>query len=105
MRFPVLVSHYLEHKWEKPDMSVAAFIKLHYFSKFVKDKDFMQDMRLPFKSEGPAQLLSVLSAIIPQNLAISIKAAEFDIYRCRPEYTEKIIMGIAVPIWQPPQKS
>ncbi|WP_374163678.1 hypothetical protein [Arcticibacter sp. MXS-1] len=105
IKFPILITHYFDHKSEKPDISVIAFIKLHYFSKFVKDKDYMEDMRLPFKSNTTIQVLSVSSAVIPQNSYISIRAAEFDLYRVRPDFSEKEIRGVAKSVWQPPQYS
>lgn len=48
VKLPVLVSHYLEHKEQDEEMSLLAFLKMHYFDNVV-DSDFDRDMQLPFK--------------------------------------------------------
>lgn len=48
VKLPVLVSHYLEHKEQDEEMSLLAFLKIHYFDNVV-DSDFDRDMQLPFK--------------------------------------------------------
>lgn len=49
LKFPVLVSHYLEHKQKDEHMDLFKFLKMHYAQKQVKDDDYDKDMQLPFK--------------------------------------------------------
>ncbi len=50
VKAPAFVGHYVEHKQEDPNMTLAEFIKIHYFSGNIKDADYAQDMQLPFKT-------------------------------------------------------
>lgn len=50
LKLPVLLVHFGEHKKEKPQMSFAEFLHLHYVHGNVMDKDYEKDMQLPFKT-------------------------------------------------------
>ena len=58
-KLPILVHHFLEHKADNKDLSLFAFLKMHYFNGDPKDKDYEEDMRLPFKSNDCPQVMSV----------------------------------------------
>lgn len=50
LKLPLLVSHYIKHKKENPQTTVAGFLKMHYIDPQPMNEDYAQDMRLPFKT-------------------------------------------------------
>ena len=52
LRIPLLLKHFTEHKMELSELSVSGFLSMHYFNGNPHDKDFEQDMQLPFKSHN-----------------------------------------------------
>lgn len=44
------IEHYQEHKLQNPKITLSHFIVLHYLSGTKKDKDYQEDMKLPFKT-------------------------------------------------------
>lgn len=50
VKIGAFVTHFAEHKRENKDMTLLAFIQLHYFSGNTVDADYAQDMKLPFKA-------------------------------------------------------
>lgn len=57
-RFPVLLSHFNEHKQHNPQISFWAFIKQHYFSPMVQDEDYKRDRELPFRDSDCGQIVN-----------------------------------------------
>lgn len=64
LKLPLLVKHYVHHKRGNPELTVVAFLKMHYPNKIVVDADFQQDMQLPFKTNG-AKILQTASVVLP----------------------------------------
>lgn len=102
MKFPLLVTHFLYHKKENAKISMLDFIKMHYFSKTVRDKDYQQDMRLPFKSACFGQLLSSEKAI-PENSYVFVFIAVLDIISVRRVYSVPLLSRPVEGVWQPPR--
>lgn len=50
LKLPLFIKHYVTHRGENNQLSVADFIKIHYLDPLVIDDDFDQDMKLPFKT-------------------------------------------------------
>jgi hypothetical protein len=50
LKLPLLIQHFQEHRLENPGMSLAKFLRIHYQDFNIKDKDYDQDMKLPFKT-------------------------------------------------------
>lgn len=50
LKLPQLVAHYIEHRKEDRSLSMLAFLSLHYAQGDVRDADYEQDMKLPFKT-------------------------------------------------------
>ncbi|MCB0697893.1 MAG: hypothetical protein KDC07_11040, partial [Chitinophagaceae bacterium] len=48
-KFPLLVTHYFEHKKHDETMTLLKFMHIHYTQKTVVDDDYDKDMQLPFK--------------------------------------------------------
>lgn len=49
LKLPDLVEHFIAHKLKDSDTTLYSFIKMHYIDAPVKDADYKQDMKLPFK--------------------------------------------------------
>jgi hypothetical protein len=47
LKIPLLIGHYREHKKQYPEITVAAFLKMHYDHP-QKDADYETDQKLPF---------------------------------------------------------
>lgn len=50
VKLPEFAKHFAEHKKEDANISFWKFISIHYFQGNVKDADYAQDMKLPFKT-------------------------------------------------------
>lgn len=49
VKFPLLIEHFREHRQEDKNISIWAFLKIHYLEKMVKDSDFDKDQQLPLR--------------------------------------------------------
>lgn len=86
LKLPALIKHYVQHKQAEPDMTIAAFLQLHYNEDMVYDSDWMQDMQLPFKSHEDNSGLLPFAYLTPQQLL------SFD----RPAFAIKQEHGLAI---------
>ncbi|QEC67784.1 hypothetical protein FRZ67_10930 [Panacibacter ginsenosidivorans] len=65
LKLPLFVEHYLVHKQQNPDLSIAGFLQIHYNDGLlVVDADFDQDMQLPFKTT-PVVFSQTTNIIVP----------------------------------------
>ncbi len=69
LKFPILVQHYVDHKYENPSLSLSGFLKMHYTGKIVVDDDFLQDMKLPFKTYETGCCISI-ATIVPSRVEL-----------------------------------
>ncbi len=103
LKMPVLIEHFIEHKKENKKTTLISFFQMHYFNGDVKDADYEQDMKLPFKSHSESGHSTVL-ALIPQKTVIVkrlyIEPHTFLIYEDM-FLTSSHLSGI----WQPPKFS
>ncbi|MDO4228911.1 MAG: hypothetical protein Q4C98_03790 [Capnocytophaga sp.] len=65
VKLPVFIQHFVKHRAEAPDMSLAEFLHLHYVNNAV-DADFEEDMKLPFKSMEKSISVNSVYLIEPQ---------------------------------------
>lgn len=102
-KLPNLIEHYISHKIENHDISVFAFIKIHYFDEQHKDKDYDQDMKLPFKTHDLSNVFITLN-IPPEKPTISIKHQLIYVdVSSNFSYSEKYYPSVFLKIWEPPQ--
>lgn len=67
LKFPLLVSHFIKHKEESSEITLASFLKMHYVDPQPMDADYDQDMQLPFKTTPEILCRSIPSILsIPQ---------------------------------------
>ncbi|QNK61514.1 hypothetical protein H7F33_13195 [Pedobacter sp. PAMC26386] len=50
LKLPLLVEHYIQHKKQNKNLTVWQFLCIHYAHGDVRDADYDQDMKLPFKT-------------------------------------------------------
>lgn len=49
-KLPLLVVHYEKHHRDNPSITIGQFLKIHYLDPQPFDKDYQEDMKLPFKA-------------------------------------------------------
>lgn len=55
VKMPTLFSHYIDHVHRNPDIDFLDFLSMHYWGNDIKDSDWNQDMKLPFKKFSASQ--------------------------------------------------
>ena len=103
VKLPNLIEHYISHKIENRDISVFAFLKMHYLDEQKMDKDYDQDMKLPFKTHDLSSISIVLN-IPPEkpNFNIPHKTIYVDV-SSNFSYSEKFYPSVFQKIWEPPK--
>ena len=103
VKLPQLVQHYLSHQIADHDISLYAFFKMHYFDKQKIDKDYSEDMKLPFKSHDFSGV-SITLNIPPEKatFAVSHLSIHVDV-SSNFSYPEKFYPSIFQKIWEPPK--
>ena len=77
LKLPKFVQHYVEHRHENPNLSLADFIQIHYQDQLVIDADFQQDMQLPFKTHNSDCCVAMsIATIVPAPIEVKINAPE-----------------------------
>lgn len=103
LKFPLFIKHYIEHKNKDTTLSLSAFIEMHYAHGDVKDADYDEDMKLPFKTHNTCVGITSIS-FIPDNfedLLIKPILSEENSYS---NYQEKFLTSSYLSfIWQPPK--
>jgi hypothetical protein len=101
VKIPVLISHYNEHKALNGDISVLAFLQLHYFNGDPHDNT---DMELPFKTTSVALIIhSCPSAPVPSITEIPVADTQEVQLNFNEYYNTFIPSGCNKDIFQPPQ--
>lgn len=104
LKLPLLIEHYISHKQQNEEMTLAAFFKMHYWGNQVKDADYDQDMQLPFKQ---IDLISMaLGIAFPQKELQLYFTKEPTDYREQSHnfaYVEPYYPSVFDAIWQPPK--
>lgn len=71
LKLPAFVEHFNEHKSENKNITVFKFIVMHYLSGSKKDKDYQEDMKLPFKTHDFSSF-AFITFDIPKTLNLEI---------------------------------
>src|SRR6185436_5289083 len=76
LRIPVLVQHFVEHKKLNPDITLLAYLELHYVHQYVHDDDYQRDNELPFRAADCCIInaTAVLSCECPLNDEVDVTA-------------------------------
>lgn len=101
LKMPLLIEHYFQHKNLNPEMSLTAFLKIHYDHP-VKDSDHDQDQKLPFVSH-----VSLLSVVFTINPSVDFYFTEkiYNPHEIKNTLYKSILYHkeILNSIWQPPR--
>jgi hypothetical protein len=102
VKLPFLIQHYFEHK-ENDNHSLFYILHLHYFKGDIKDKDYEEDMKLPFKTYNGCATANLLSFFITTSYRFVLKepASSAKLY---PLYSDNFSSSAFLSsIWQPPK--
>lgn len=103
-KLPVLVQHYYEHKQIDKNITIIAFLKLHYFEEEEGgDADDKRDQQLPFKSVADFINHSGINANFTADTEIVIKPAIAGRPAHNPVSKMLISSQFLSAIWQPPK--
>ena len=104
LKLPVLVQHFIKHKQEDKTITFFAFLNMHYAHGDVKDADYDEDMKLPFKTcNGTCD--TNIAVYIPSEI-IAYKLENFKAYYTsirngfKPFYNTYNMHKV---VWQPPR--
>jgi hypothetical protein len=100
-RLPLFVEHFIVHN-QQQDISLKDFIVLHYFSGDIRDADYADDMKLPFKGHWDLSSFRSLCFIIPFTTVRQSGALAFSVeYN---HYIHSFMPSAQIEnIWQPPR--
>jgi len=105
LKLPFLVEHFIEHKELNKDITLMQFLYLHYAYGDVKDADYKEDMKLPFKSHNNTITTHLVDAVATTVLKITIHAKpNFDPLKVLITSEEAFFASsYCSHIWQPPK--
>jgi hypothetical protein len=63
LKIPALVNHYIQHKSGDRNITLMAFLKMHYEGGIKIDADFQKDMQLPFKTHETECCISIATVL------------------------------------------
>lgn len=103
LKLPNLVEHYISHTLRDQRTSLYSFCKMHYLDAPVKDADYSQDMKLPFKTHD-FSVASVVITVPPKAVELSFPRSMVTSYmRQHFTYSENFYPSVFQKIWQPPK--
>lgn len=103
LKVPNLLEHYQHHVQVNPALSFTDFLSLHYFNGDVKDADYQQDMKLPFKKAELANAVTSLAFFIPEPLETP-QFIRNSIESVVGSHHQLNVKPYFSGIWQPPQR-
>jgi hypothetical protein len=103
LKLPLLIQHYVEHKEQNKDISLWAFLSMHYEEAGKVDIDYSKDQQLPFKSHDgfsgatlgsfvPTAFYSLVEKTFKQETVTHIVSNEY--------FISSVYLSS---IWQPPK--
>jgi hypothetical protein len=105
LKLPVIFQHFAAHKLEDKNITFFAFLDMHYMHGSPKDKDYDEDMKLPFKTSYDC-ISAVSLAIVPQIINLSFTKPVTIIEKKNYIILNQCISSAYLAnIWQPPRFS
>ena len=102
-KIPKLIEHFISHKAENKEISIFAFLKMHYLDEQIVDEDYAEDMKLPFKTHDFSSSLITLN-IPPEKPTLNIQFQSVYVdYSPNFSYSEKYFPSVFQKIWEPPK--
>ncbi len=103
LKLPMVFEHFAEHQEKNKTISFLQFLNLHYMHGSPKDKDYSEDMKMPFKTADNCVYL-VSPVVIPplvavlENHVVYILQKEMHVPK-----DELIPSSYLSKVWQPPK--
>ena len=105
LKLPAVFKHFQEHQKENKDITIVHFLAIHYLHGSPRDKDYEEDMKLPFKTCGDC-VSSIAPAFVPVMVQLSTaKIIEIPAMKNHLSQDQFIISSYLASIWQPPKYS
>lgn len=102
-KIPKLIEHYVAHQQVNANISVAAFLKIHYLDQQAADEDYDEDMKLPFKTHDFSSI-SLTIDFPPEKPAFNIlHPVVYVEHSPNFSYSEKYYPSVFQKIWEPPK--
>ena len=103
LKLPAIFKHFHEHQKENNHLTIVHFLAIHYLHGSPKDKDYEEDMKLPFKTCGDCISLTV-PAFVPAGIQLSTaKFIEIPAMKNHLSQDQFILSSYLASIWQPPK--
>jgi hypothetical protein len=102
LKLPLLAVHFVQHCNEDPNMTIMAFLEMHYAEEMVYDEDWQQDMQLPFKSCSHAEI-SLLAGLRSEPVVLQLPQALPLVAFPRPHIPDMLGITHNASIFQPPR--
>ena len=101
LKIPILIEHFIKHKAENSQLTLVAFLKMHYDHP-VKDADYQTDQKLPFAAHSSP--LALVFTVNPDFRIEIKKQIPSDHHKETFSYNPVFYHKDAVnSIWQPPK--
>lgn len=103
LKLPVIFEHFADHRKENKAISFLQFLDMHYLHGSPKDKDYNEDMKLPFKSSHNCTI-TLSPVLVPQFVrAIDAPLAAAVAKRIHIPKARFVPFSYLANIWQPPR--
>jgi hypothetical protein len=103
VKLPLMLEHFREHRQEDKDMTLWAFLCMHYDYAAKPDEDYAKDMTLPFKAND-SMINATIADFIPTTHYISpartLYASSVEFVTFDEQYISSSFLSN---IWQPPK--
>jgi hypothetical protein len=103
LKLPFIFQHFSDHRQGNSHITFMQFLDMHYMHGSPKDKDYQDDMKLPFKSADNCTA-ALSPAFVPTvNLISEIKIVELPKIKGTLRKSDFIPSAYLSSIWQPPK--
>lgn len=103
LKLPAVFAHFADHRKGNKDISFLQFLNMHYMHGSPKDKDYSEDMKLPFKTADNCAA-TVSPVVIPRLVHIFgthvIHIPEKEVHIPQDELIPSSYLSR---VWQPPK--
>ena len=105
IKLPLLIEHFAEHREQNKHITLWQFLYIHYAMGDVKDADYEEDMKLPFKSHDNCVAgNTTIYLSLSEKLSIQkpVQFLEKKIFETEDQFLHTSFRSN---IWQPPRVS
>lgn len=103
LKLPYIFQHFSTHQQANNKITFLQFLNMHYMHGSPKDKDYKDDMRLPFKTADNCTA-ALSPAFVPiVNPGFEIKTMELPPLKIIAGKEDFVLSAYLSSIWQPPK--